>query len=127
MKTLTIEFQYGTPQKFKENIVWNWQLWGTPQIERERIVFTNELGWKAVLLPQYEEKCTSGGCEKICNNYVVHFLPPNGMRCDEKDIEDAIENFIMNVLQEYKKDNYKDFVWMVEERKDNKKDFFLTK
>ena len=55
MKTLTIEFQYGTPQKFKENIVWKWQLWGTPQIERERIVFTNELGWKAVLLPQYEE------------------------------------------------------------------------
>lgn len=117
MKTLTIEFEYGTPQKFKENIVWKWQLWGTPQIERERIVFTNELGWKAVLLPQYEEKCANGGCEKICNNYVVHFLPPNGMRCDEKDIEDAIENFIMNVLQEYKKDYYADLFWTLEETK----------
>lgn len=113
MKTLTIEFQYGTPQKFKKNIVWDWQLWGMPQIERERIVFTNELGWKAVLFPQYEEKCANGEFEKVCNNYGVHFLPPNGTRCDEKDIEDTIENFIMNVLQEYKKYNYEDLVWTV--------------
>lgn len=112
MESLVVEFLYGTPEKFKKEIVWNWQYWGKPHFNGERIEFCSALEWAAILTPEYETD--DGKTTAYIQRYRVRFLPPNGERHDKDEIEDAADNFILNVLKEYKRDHYDELMWFKE-------------